>query len=78
MTLVAFDIEIARDIPDEERDWMALAPLGISCVALMPQGGPLPLLRFNPRQQPDYYEPTTWAMTRAAVDRVIEIGRAHV
>ena len=72
MAFVAFDIEIAKDIPDEERDWMALAPLGIACVALMRHGESEPLLRFNPRQHQDYYEPTTSAMNRQALDLVID------
>ncbi len=72
MALVAFDIEIAKELPDEARDWMALAPLGVACVALMREGEKEPWLRFNPREHPDYYVSETGAMNRQAVDLVID------
>jgi hypothetical protein len=33
VTLVAFDLEIAREIPDGLRDWRRIGPLGITCAA---------------------------------------------
>ncbi len=30
---LAFDIEIFRELPDEEQDWKRYRPLGISCAA---------------------------------------------
>ncbi len=72
MALVAFDLEIAKEIPDDARDWMALAPLGVACAALMREGESQPRLRFNPREHPDYFDATTRAMTGAAVDAVID------
>lgn len=35
---IAFDIEIARMIPDGEQDWKAYRPLGISCAATLAEG----------------------------------------
>jgi len=36
--IVSFDIEIAKEIPPENRDWKLIAPLGISCAALWADG----------------------------------------
>lgn len=36
---LAFDIEIAKVIPEEETDWIAHRPLGITCAAAMASDG---------------------------------------
>jgi len=41
---VAFDIEIARALPEGESDWKAYRPLGISCAAVLPANDEEPLL----------------------------------
>ena len=35
---LAFDIEIAREFPDNAPDWKAYRPLGITCAATLPAG----------------------------------------
>ncbi len=72
MALVAFDIEIAKDIPDEATDWIALAPLGLACAALMREGSRHPEVRFNPSERPELYDPDTRAMNGRGVDAVID------
>jgi hypothetical protein len=41
---LAFDIEIAREIPDEARDWKRYRPLGITCAASLPADAKSPKL----------------------------------
>ncbi len=36
---LAFDIEIAKTLPDEETDWKAHRPLGITCAAAISSDG---------------------------------------
>jgi len=38
MKLAAFDLEIAKEIPDGTADWQALSPLGITCAAVATDG----------------------------------------
>ena len=40
---IAFDIEIAKDLPDDFDDFKAYRPLGISCAAALTEGGSLTL-----------------------------------
>ncbi|MHB0874542.1 MAG: ribonuclease H-like domain-containing protein [Anaerolineae bacterium] len=43
LSYVAFDIEIAKEIPDGCRDWSDIRPLGISCAATLTDDGDLRL-----------------------------------
>ena len=43
MDYVAFDIEIATEIPEDCEDWDALGPLGITCAATLDSKGDLAL-----------------------------------
>jgi hypothetical protein len=47
--LVAFDLEIAREIPDGERDWGRLGPLGITCAAAACDGLDLRVWQGRPQ-----------------------------
>ena len=40
LKLIAFDIEIARSLPDGVEDWSHHRPLGISCAATLTGGEP--------------------------------------
>ena len=48
MKLVAFDVEIAREIPAGERDWRRLDPLGITCAAALGDGPDLKVWQGRP------------------------------
>jgi hypothetical protein len=72
MALVAFDIEIAREIPDDLSDWMTLGPLGVACVALMREGDTGPSAWFNPTEQPDLYDAASGAMNERGLARVVD------
>ncbi len=48
---VAFDLEIASEIPDGAGDWKQLRPLGISCAATLTDEGSLML--WHGKEQPD-------------------------
>ena len=43
LSYIAFDIEIAKEIPDGCRDWSDIRPLGISCAATLADDGDLRL-----------------------------------
>lgn len=47
MEFVSFDIEIARQIAEGERDWNKYRPLGISCAATICTGDASPTLWFD-------------------------------
>ena len=51
MRLVAFDLEIAREIPDGERDWGRLGPLGITCAAAAGDGLDLKVWQGRPQME---------------------------
>lgn len=46
---VAFDIEIATDIPEDCEDWDSLGPLGITCAAALDSDGGLETWAGKPR-----------------------------
>jgi hypothetical protein len=51
MPLAAFDIEIAKEIPDDDCDWLRHGPIGISCAAFIREGADTtPLVMFDPRR----------------------------
>lgn len=45
--VIAFDLEIVKEIPEGTKDWKELRPLGISCAATMCTGDPRPTLWFH-------------------------------
>jgi hypothetical protein len=47
--LVAFDLEIANEIPDGLRDWRRLGSLGITCAAAQGDGWPIRFWQGRPR-----------------------------
>jgi hypothetical protein len=51
--LVAFDIEIARSLPDGVEDWSNYRPLGISCAATLSTGAP-PVLWYGSKSSGEY------------------------
>ena len=52
---VAFDIEIARALPDGVEDWSNHRPLGISCAATLTTGSP-PVLWYGSKSSGEYGE----------------------
>lgn len=47
MKFCSFDLEIAKELPDGERDWKRHSPLGISCAATLCSGDERPTLWFD-------------------------------
>lgn len=50
---VAFDLEIAKELPDDREDWLEARPLGISCAATLVSDGHLVL--WHGGEGPDYW-----------------------
>lgn len=44
---LAFDIEITKILPEDEDDWKAYRPLGISCAAVLPSDTKKPLVFYG-------------------------------
>lgn len=36
MKIAAFDLEIAKEIPNSVSDWQTISPLGITCASIAP------------------------------------------
>jgi hypothetical protein len=71
--LAAFDLEIANDLPDDDRDWWNHGPLGISCAGLMREGVDAnPVVMFDPGASPDRFEPATKRLTREGATQLVE------
>jgi hypothetical protein len=66
MKYCAFDIEIAKELPEGETDWKAHRPLGISCAATMLSGADKPLTWYS--SQDDI---PTYAMSQASCERLV-------
>ncbi|MDY6835705.1 MAG: ribonuclease H-like domain-containing protein [Chloroflexota bacterium] len=47
MTLAAFDLEIAKGIPEDVADWRTVSPLGISCASVAFSDSNTPLVRYG-------------------------------
>jgi len=45
--VVAFDLEIVKEIPEGVKDWRQVRPLGISCAALLDANEPLSILYYH-------------------------------
>jgi hypothetical protein len=71
--LAAFDLEIATDLPDDDRDWWSHGPLGISCAGLMREGVDAdPVVVFDPGASPQLFEQATKRLTREGATRLVE------
>jgi hypothetical protein len=71
--LAAFDLEIAADLPDDDRDWWSHGRLGISCAGLMREGMDTdPVVMFDPDASPHLFEPPTKRLTREGAAQLVE------
>ena len=61
MSFLAFDMEIAKPVPDGT-DLLAHRP-GIACAALATEGETQALVMFDPDAMPDLFDPATKTMT---------------
>ena len=69
MAFVAFDVEIAKPVPDGP-DILIHRP-GLACAALAREGeGPAAIL-FDPLASPEVFDPATKAMTQAGALRIL-------
>ncbi len=73
MRLAAFDLEIATELSDDDRDWWRHGPLGISCAGLMREGADAePVVMFDPEAEPNLFEPATKRLTREGATMLVE------
>ncbi len=71
--LAAFDLEIATELPDDDRDWWRHGPLGISCAGLMREGAdPEPVVMFDPDASPHLFDQATKRLTREGATLLVE------
>ena len=59
--ILSFDLEIVKEIPEGIKDWREIRPLGISCVALLPNNEPLSYLYFHHNEK---FQPINGEMTK--------------
>ena len=71
MPFVAFDMEIARPVPDGP-DILAGRP-GIACAAIAREGEPQADVLFDPAVSPELFDPATHAMTSAGALRILDV-----
>ena len=69
MSYVAFDMEIAKPVPDGA-DLLAHRP-GIACAALATEGETQALVMFDPAAMPGLFDPATKTMTQAGATRIL-------
>jgi len=73
MPLAAFDLEIAKEVPDDDRDWLRHGPVGISCAALIRDGvDSEPLVMFDPHSSPHLFDPATKAITPHGAGLIVD------
>jgi len=73
MPLAAFDLEMAREVPDGDRDWLRHGPVGISCGALIQEGaGDQPVVMFEPRSSSHLFDAETKGLTRHGAGLIVE------
>ena len=73
MPLAAFDLEIATELPDDDRDWWRHGPLGISCAGLMREGVDAdPVIMFDPVGSPRLFDQATKRLTREGASMLVE------
>jgi hypothetical protein len=70
MPFVSFDIEIANEVPENDRDWPRLRP-GIACVALVREDDDCATVVFDPLADPNMHDPARKAMTTDAAASVV-------
>jgi hypothetical protein len=69
MAFVAFDVEIAKPVPDGP-DILVHRP-GIACAAIAREGDERGSILFDPAASPGLFEPATKAMTREGALRIL-------
>jgi hypothetical protein len=69
MAFVAFDVEIAKPVPDGP-DILAHHP-GIACAATAREGDARASILFDPSESPELFEPATKALTRDGSLRIL-------
>jgi hypothetical protein len=75
MAFVAFDVEIAKPVPDGP-DILSHRP-GIACAALAREGEERASILYDPSISPEFFDPSTRAMTREGALRILaELERA--
>jgi hypothetical protein len=77
MPLVSFDLEIARPIPDNDRDFLRHRP-GIACAAMMREGDSEPVVAFHPRSRPELYDERTGAMNTRGCSALVTMMQEEV
>ena len=50
MKILAFDLEIVKDIPEGTKDWKDIRPLGISCAATFYSQDSIPIVWYHGMQ----------------------------
>ena len=70
MTFVAFDVEIAKPVPDGP-DILVHKP-GIACAAIAREGEGRAQVLFDPSESPDVFDPATMALTRDGALRILD------
>jgi hypothetical protein len=70
MAFVAFDVEIAKPVPDGP-DILAHKP-GLACAAIAREGDGGAAILFDPGASPEYFEPATRTMTREGAVKILE------
>ena len=70
MAFVAFDVEIAKPVPDGP-DILVHKP-GLACAAIAREGDARAAILFDPGASPEYFEPATRTMTREGAVKILE------
>lgn len=68
---LAFDLEIAKSIPEGTVDWRAYAPLGVSCAATWATGEPDVQLWYHGMGENKQGEPEAGGMSEAEANRLL-------
>lgn len=73
MPLAAFDLEIANDIPDGDRDWLRAGSIGISFAALVSEESETaPVGMFDPRGSSELFDSRTKALTGEGAGLIVQ------
>ncbi len=70
MAFVAFDVEIAKPVPDGP-DLLAHRP-GIACAAIAREGEARARVLFDPTESPEVFDPATMALTRDGALQILD------
>jgi hypothetical protein len=71
--VLAFDLEIVKEIPEGCKDWKEIRPLGISCASVLSNVRPLSTLFYSGHQG----DPQPRAMNKKEIIDLIEFLMAH-